>query len=67
MSEQNILEVIEELGKLLKKYKDDIKYKDIEIEHLKNKIERIESYIAFYSEDSVTETDYKELKEVKEL
>lgn len=60
MNEKNILLVIDELGSLLEKYKHEIKYKDIEIEHLHKKIERIESYIAFYSEDQVTETDYKE-------
>lgn len=60
MDNKNILTVIDELGYLLEKYKHDIKYKDIEIEHLKKKIERIESYIAFYSEDTITEEDYKE-------
>ena len=61
MNEMNILTVIDELGSLLGKYKQEIHYKDIEIEHLHKKIERIESYIAFYSEDTVTEADYKEV------
>lgn len=48
---ENILTVIEELGSLLNKYKDEIKYKDYEIESLKKKIENIESYIDFYSKE----------------
>lgn len=48
---ENILIVIEELGALIEKYKDDIKYKDYEIESLKKKIEQIESYIDFYSKE----------------
>lgn len=49
--ENNILVVIEELGDLLSKYKDEIKYKDYEIESLKKKIEQIENYIDFYSKE----------------
>lgn len=45
MDNKNILNVIDELGGLIEKYKDEISYKDIQIEHLKNKIERIEQYI----------------------
>ena len=48
---ENILVVIEELGALIEKYKDEIKYKDYEIESLKKKIEQIESYIDFYSKE----------------
>lgn len=48
---ENILVVIEELGNLLSKYKDEIKYKDYEIESLKKKIEQIEQYIEFYSKE----------------
>lgn len=48
---ENILTVIEELGSLLSKYKDEIKYKDWEIESLKKKIESIENYIDFYSKE----------------
>ena len=48
---ENILVVIEELGNLLSKYKDEIKYKDYEIESLKKKIEQIEQYIDFYSKE----------------
>lgn len=48
---ENILIVIEELGSLLNKYKDEIKYKDYEIESLKKKIEQIENYIDFYSKE----------------
>ena len=48
---ENILVVIEELGSLLTKYKDEIKYKDYEIDNLKKKIESIEQYIDFYSKE----------------
>ena len=48
---ENILTVIDELGSLLTKYKDEIKYKDYEIERLKEKIEQIEQYIDFYSKE----------------
>lgn len=61
MKEKNILEVIEELGCTITKYKDDIKFKDIEIEHLKRKIEQIEAFANFYSEDTNSEEIYKEL------
>lgn len=49
--ENNILVVIEELGNLLSKYKDEIKYRDYEIESLKKKIEQIERYIEYYSKE----------------
>lgn len=48
---ENILIVIDELGNLLSKYKDEIKYKDYEIESLKKKIESIEQYIEYYSKE----------------
>ncbi len=48
---ENILIVIDELGNLLSKYKDEIKYKDYEIDSLKKKIEQIEQYIDFYSKE----------------
>ena len=48
---ENILMVIDELGSLLTKYKDEIKYKDYEIDNLKKKIEQIEQYIDFYSKE----------------
>lgn len=48
---ENILIVIEELGSLLSKYKDEIKYKDYEIDSLKRKIESIEQHIDFYSKE----------------
>lgn len=46
---ENILTVIDELGALINKYKDEIRYKDYEIERLRNKIEAIEQYAEFYS------------------
>lgn len=48
---ENILVVIDELGNLLNKYKDEIKYKDYEIDSLKKKIESIEQYIEYYSKE----------------
>lgn len=47
----NILIVIEELGTLIKEYKQEIKFKDIEIQHLKNKIEYIEQAEEYYSNE----------------
>ena len=52
---ENILIVIEELGGLLSKYKDEIKYKNYEIDNLKKKIEQIENYIDFYSKEQEQE------------
>ena len=51
MQNNNILTVIDELGALIEKYKDEIKYKDYEIDSLKKKIEQIEQYIDFYSKE----------------
>ena len=51
MENKNILIVIEELGALIERYKDEIKFKDYEIDSLKKKIESIESYIDFYSKE----------------
>lgn len=48
---ENILTVINELGMLLEKYKDEIKYKDFEIDSLKRKIETYEQYTTFYSKE----------------
>jgi hypothetical protein len=48
---ENILVVIEELGSLLSKYKDEIRFKDYEIESLRKKIEQQEQYIDFYSKE----------------
>lgn len=51
MENKNIITVIEELGEIISKYKDDIKFKDYEIERLNNKIETIEKYVNFYSDE----------------
>ena len=48
---ENILIVIDELGSLLNKYKDEIKLKEWEVERLKKKIEQIENYVDFYSKE----------------
>lgn len=45
---ENILTIIEELGALIKEYKQEIKFKDIEIQHLKNKIQYIEQAEEYY-------------------
>ena len=42
MQEKDILVVIEELGKMISTYKDEIKFKNYEIEALKKRIEQIE-------------------------
>jgi hypothetical protein len=48
---ENILIVIDELGNLLSKYKDEIRYKEYEIDSLKKKIEQLEQYSNFYSQE----------------
>lgn len=48
---ENILTVIDELGALIEKYKNDIKFKDYEIERLNKKITQIEQYVDFYSKE----------------
>lgn len=42
MEEKDILTVIEELGKMISTYKNEIKFKDYEIQALKQRIEAIE-------------------------
>lgn len=42
MQEKDILTVIEELGKMIDTYKNEIKFKDYEIEALRKRIELIE-------------------------
>lgn len=49
---ENILVVIEELGNLLSKYKDEIRYKDYEIDSLKKKITEIENYLELFGGDN---------------
>ena len=51
MNNEHILIVINELGALLEKYKDEIKFKDIQIENLNNKIKQIEQFADFYSKE----------------
>lgn len=63
MGNKNIVTIIEELGEIISKYKDDIKFKDFQIERLEKKIETIENYIAFYSEGESTDEEYKEIIE----
>lgn len=41
--EKDILVVVEELGSLISNYKDKIKFKDYEIQTLKEKIEALEN------------------------
>lgn len=50
---QNIFIVIDELGSLISKYKDEIKFKDYEIKRLHKKIESIESYINSCSDETI--------------
>lgn len=51
MENKNILTIIEELGGLLEKYKDEIKFKDYEIERLNKRVEQVEQYKDFYSKE----------------
>lgn len=59
MENNNILTVIDELGALIEKYKTEIKFQKYEIENLNKKITQIENYIDFYTEDTITQEDYK--------
>lgn len=61
MENKNIITVIEELGEIISKYKNDIKFKDYEIKSLRKKIETIEDYISFYSDNEVSNEEYKEI------
>ncbi len=54
------VEVIDELGTLMKKYKNEIKFKDDEIESLKRKLEELESLFAFYNHE-ISEDEYNEI------
>lgn len=51
MDSNNIITIIEELGEIISKYKNEIKYKDYQIDNLKKKIEQIESYLDYYSKE----------------
>lgn len=45
MNTNNIVTIIEELGEIISKYKNDIKFKDYEIERLNKKVKSIEDYL----------------------
>lgn len=51
MNNDNILYVINELGKLLSDKDNEIVIQKYEIERLKSKIEQIEQYANFYSKE----------------
>lgn len=46
-----IIQVIEELGLMIEKYKDEIKFKNYEIDSLKREIEKLERQNASYSKE----------------
>lgn len=52
--------VIDELGGIIQKYKDVIKFKDDEIDDLKRKLEELESLFAFYNHE-ISEDEYNEI------
>lgn len=58
--QKGMLEAIDELGLVISKYKDEIKFKDYEIQSLKKKIEEIESLSAFYNHE-ISEDEYTEI------
>lgn len=43
MKEQNIMNILDAVGELLGEKNDKLYYKDLEIESLKNKVEKLES------------------------
>lgn len=50
-AEEKYLKVIEALGELLLNKDETIKFQKYEIEALKKKVEQIEQYINYYSEE----------------
>lgn len=56
--EEKYLKVIEGIGELLFKKDNQIQINEFEIKNLKKKLEAIEQYAEFYS-DNVTNEDYK--------
>ena len=49
MKYENIITVIDELGNIINEFKDEIKFKDEQIEKLNKKITYIEQVLDFYS------------------
>lgn len=60
MKNENILEVIDTLGEMIVNYKTTIAVNEYEIKKLKQKLEAVEQYIEFYTEQNLSELDYKE-------
>lgn len=48
---EQIMAVLEELGAIIINHKEQINHKDLEIDKLRKKIESIEAYANFYSDD----------------
>lgn len=57
---KGIIEVIDVLGSLLKEQKNEIRFKNEELESLKREVEEMESLIAFYNHE-ISEDDYNEV------
>lgn len=60
MKAENILAVIEELGTIIINYKTEIAVNKYEKEKLKKQLESVEQYLDYYSDNEITESDYKE-------
>lgn len=52
MEHKHILIVIDELGALIEKHKEEIKFKDLQIDNLKKKITEIENYLELFGGDN---------------
>lgn len=57
---KGIIEVIDVLGSLLKEQKNEIRFKNEEIENLKREVEEMESLISFYNHE-ISEDEYNEI------
>lgn len=60
MKAENIIAVIEKLGEIIIHNKNDISYLEYENKKLKDKIEKVEQYIEYYTEQSINDGDYKD-------
>ena len=61
MKADNILAAIEKLGEIIIHNNNNISYLEYENKNLREKIEKLEQYIDFYTEQDITDNDYKEV------
>lgn len=59
MKSKNILEVIDKLGEIIIHSNNDISFLKYENKKLKEQLEKVDQYISYYTEQSITDDDYK--------